>query len=244
MFLGDQIVTNSGLNDQFRVYWVFDDSTGLNFADRTITPYLFTNRFTAHCPVPGGADPCQRADQRVTGGALVHHSPSPNGLGAAGDKIDFFWNVREGNGFPVPYVESATFHAGTIAYTLRKLIWNPGLTFWYAAEGANDRGHPGISVLGFYPAASGTQPRHFIGIDDDYNGNPPGWEVYATYASTGNWTSSNSGDYLRARMHAPSGVAWIASGYTYNAAAGEYRPHYIVFGRLRDVNGFNRFDQQ
>jgi len=244
MFMGDQIVTSSGLNNQFRVYWIFDDDTTLNFVDRTIAAYQFTNRFTAHCPVPGGADPCQRADQRVTGGALLHQSPSPNGLGAAGDKLDFFWNVKEGNGFTRPYVESASFHAGTIAYTLRKFIFNSTVAFFYAAEGANDRGSVGISVMGFWSAGSGVSPIHYVGIDDDFNGNPPGWEVYGTFGNSGNWTSSNAGDYLRARMHSPSGVAWIASGYSYSSAAGQYLPHYVVFGRARDANGFNRFDQQ
>jgi hypothetical protein len=244
MFFGDQIVTSSGLNDQFRIYWAFDDSATLFGVDRTITPYLFTNRFGAHCPVPGGVDPCQRSDQRVTGGALVHHSPSPNGLGAAGDKIDFFWNVREGNGFTYPYIESATFHAGTLAYTLRKLIYNTSYTWFYGAAGANDDGYEGLSLLAFFPPASGTNPYHAVGIDDDYNGNPPGWEVYFTYGG-GAWNASQSGDYLRARIYSPMGIGWAVSGYSSVGAAGNnYRPHYLVFGRQRDLDGFLRYDQQ
>jgi hypothetical protein len=244
MYLGDQIVTNSGLNDQFRVYWIYESDAVLNFVDRTIAQYLFTNRFDAHCPVPGGVDPCQRSDQRITGAVLAHNTPLPNNVGAAGDKIDFYWNVREGNGFPLPYVESAGFFADTIAYTLRKFIWNGGVTFFYAAAGANDREHVGLSLFQFNPVASGANPYHLIAIDDDYNTRPPAWELYVTFTSTGAWTASNSGDYLRARTHSPVGTAWIASGYTRNAAAAQYLPHYIVFGRARDVNGFNRFDQQ
>lgn len=81
-------------------------------------------------------------------------------------------------------------------------------------------------------------------IDDDYNGNPPGWEVHSTVASTGAWTSNDAGDFLRVRMHAPPRVGWIARGYTRDAASVQYKQLYIAFGRLRDINGFNHFDQK
>lgn len=248
MYIGDQLVTSTGLNDQFRVAWIYDDSATYNFADRTIAPYLYTNRVgsgaNANCPVPGGADPCERSDQRISGAVMMHNTPTPMGLGIAGDKVDFYWNVREGNGFPLPYVENASFQGNTLAYVSRKYIWNPGVTFFYAAAGANDRQHVGISLFQFNPVASGANPYHILGIDDDYNGRPPGWEIYVGFTSTGAWTASNSGDYLRARTHSPSGVAFIATGYNRNAAQGQYTPHYYVFGRARDVNGFNIFDQQ
>ncbi len=241
MFMGDQVVTNSGLNDQFRVYWIFDDSTALNFVDRTIAQYTFTNR-NGTCIVPGGFNPCNRADQRVTGGAINHNTPTPAGLGAAGDRVDFYWNVKEGNGFALPYVESATFHAGTILYQQRKYIFSASLAWHWAAVGANDRDHIGLSVMGFWPAASAINPQHYVGLNDDYNGNPPGWEVYTGFGSSAPWTASSGGDYLRVRKHSPVGTAWIATGYS--RQAGQYQPSYLVFGRARDLNGFNRFDQQ
>ncbi len=242
MYMGDQIVTSSGLNDQFRVYWIYESDAVLSFVDRTIAPYTFTNR-DASCPVPGGANPCLRADIRITGAVLSHNTPLPNNVGAAGDKIDFYWNVKAGNGFPLPYVESAGFFADTIAYTLRKFIHNPSVTFWYAAAAANDREQVGLSLYQFNPVASGQNPYNLIAIDDDYNTRPPGWEVYITYQAASAWAQNSSGDYLRARKHAPAGTAWIASGAMKNAA-GAFLPSYTVFGRARDVNGFNRFDQQ
>ncbi len=242
MYMGDQIVTSSGLNDQFRVYWIYESDAVLSFVDRTIAPYTFTNR-DASCPVPGGANPCLRADIRITGAVLSHNTPLPNNVGAAGDKIDFYWNVKAGNGFPLPYVESAGFFADTIAYTLRKFIWSNSVTFWYAAAAANDREQVGLSLYQFNPVATGANPYSLIGIDDDYNSRPPGWELYITYAAGSNWGVNSSGDYLRARKHAPVGNAWIASGAIKNAA-GAFIPSYTVFGRARDMNGFNRFDQQ
>ena len=244
MYMGDQIVTNTGLNDQFRVYWIFDNSTTLNFVDRTIAPYLFTNRGTAHCPGPGGYDPCQRADQRITGAVVQHNTPVPGTLGAAGDKIDFYWNVREGNGFPLPYTESAGFQGNTINYVQRKFIWSNALTFFYAAAGANDREHVALSLLGFYPAATGIHPVHLVALDDDFNGNPPAWETHPIASSSGAWTTDGAGDFLRVRTHSPAGVAWIASGYVRNATQSQYAPMFTVFGRARDLNGMARFDQR
>ncbi len=87
----------------------------------------------------------------------------------------------------MPYVESAGFFADTIAYTLRKFIWSSCVTFWYAAAAANDREQVGLSLYQFNPVASGANPYSLIGIDDDYNGRPPGWEVYITYVAGSQW---------------------------------------------------------
>src|SRR5262249_49319762 len=160
-----QIITNTGLNDQFRVYWIMDDNTSLNFTTQTIASYSFTNAGDAHCPVPGGYDPCQEFDQRITGAVLEHNTPLPGNLGAAGDKIDFYWNVKEGNGFTLPYVESAGFFGNTIAYVQRKYLFSSTATYAYAAVGANDREHVGMSVMQFNPDTSGLNPYHVVGID-------------------------------------------------------------------------------
>lgn len=247
MYMGDHIITSSGLNNTFRMYWIFDDNTTLNFVDRTITPWLFTSG-NASCPVPGGANPCARADHRIIGAVAQQNSPLPGNLGSSGDKIDFFWNVAQGNGFPLPYVENASFHGGTINYLQRKPLAYTNLTPWYAAAGANDRQHVGLSMWGFYPAASGIQPQMLFGIDDDFNGNPAttGWELWqvGTSNSNANWAANSSGDYLRSRSHHPTGTGWILTGMRRDAAQAEFQPTYSVWGRGRDINAFNRFDQQ
>jgi hypothetical protein len=245
MYLGDHIITSTGLNSTFRVYWIFDSSTALNFVDRTIAPWQYTNG-NASCPVPGGSNPCARADHRIVGAAIVHNTPLPNGLGGAGDKIDFYWNVRgAANGFAVPYTESAGFQGNTINYVQRKLLAYAADTVFYAAVGANDRQHQGLTAWWF---RADQQPRMLFGIDDDFNGNAhsTGWETWqqAVLTSDANWNANSSGDYLRVRSHAPNGTGWILTGMNRDAAEVGFRPTYSVWGRGRDVNGFNRFDQQ
>ena len=122
MYMGGPEVTNSGLNDQFALYWIYESDFVLNKVMRTLpTSYSFTDRHTAHCFVPGGANPCDFADQRVNGAVIAKNTPLPNNIGAAADIVHFFWNVKEGNGFVFPYVEHASFHAGTLLFNTQQL---------------------------------------------------------------------------------------------------------------------------
>jgi hypothetical protein len=157
----------------------------------------------------------------------------------ANGQLDFFWNVRQGGGFPLPYVESAGFDAATIGYNARKLVWNPDLTWFYAAVAANDRDHVGMSVMAFFPTIPAA---HFVGIDDDFNGAPPGWEVAFVRLGAQNWTASQSGDYLRVRTSGPQGVGWIGTGYT--RQIGHYDPFFVEWRRGRDIRGTQRFEQK
>jgi hypothetical protein len=245
MFMGDQIITNTGLNNGFRIYWLFDDSTSLNFVDKTIIPYLFTagnGPFQATCLVPGGANPCGRSDSRVRTGTILHNSPLPAGLGAAGDRVDFYWNVREGNGFTAPYIDAAGFHAGTLNYGSRKLLAFTDATAFYPAVAANDRDHVGLAAMMFLGPTSNVNPMILLGVDDNYNSVPPHWEVHIIPGAPGPWTANEAGDYIRVRKHSPNGTNWVAG--TYYRLNGQYAPHYLVFGRERDANGYQRFQAQ
>ena len=245
MYMGDQLVTNQGLNDQFLVYWIYDDQITLNFVQRTLAnPYQFTAPDGTHnavCTVPGGMNPCAAADQRITGAVLLHNSPSPNNVGAAADKVNFYWNVAQGNGFTYPYVEAAGFHGGTILQVQRPYVFSNTFTWFHAAAGANNRQHEALALLRFHPSL---QSESYVAINDDYNGNPPPWEVYSVYTSSGNWTFTSSGPYLRTRVHAPVGGGWVATGYTSTGVPFGNPPNYVAFGRSRDADGFNRFDQK
>jgi hypothetical protein len=227
MYFGDNPAYDV-MNTHFRVLWQPENTTTLFWADRTIAPYSFTApgaTYGAVCRVPGGANPCGRADQRVIGGVLAR------------GQLDFFWNVKQGGDFAVPYVESAGFDEPTLTYNKRKFVWNPVISWFYAAVGADDREHVGMSVLAF---TANSQPSHWVAIEDDFNpAPPPGWEVAFVRGSTQNWTANNSGDYLRARSSHPQGVGWIGTGYT--RQVGRYEPHFVEWRRGRDLRGSNRF---
>ena len=208
------------------VYWVPESSTTLSAVSRTIPTW--TNAAMV-CTLPNGNNPCARSDSRIKVGWV--------GKGVIG----FFWNVAAGGGFPMPYVNAATFRESDKAYLGRPYIWccSSGTSFaWhYAAASPNERGDLGIAT---WAMGGGRYPQLYVGIDDDYNGTPPGWEV-ALAASSSTGPGSNSwGDYLRVRPHAPGGYGWIASGYT-STTGGVSVPRYVVFSRGRDELSVKRW---
>lgn len=213
------------LGSKVRVWKQPAGTNGLNFVDKAVPGFTFANR-NGTCTVPGGANPCARADSRVTSVTL-------RDMGGY-DEIVGTWPGRDGGGFPFPYTEAASFRADTRVRTGRPLVWNRNYAWLYGVVGANDRGDMGLSVLLFRPSAD---PGHYVGLRDDYN--PNRWVVRRTRQSTANWGSSTAGDYLRVKRHAPQGVGFVATGY-YRADAG-FTEIYTLFGRERDRNGILRF---
>ena len=229
MYLGDHVDTST-----FRVYRQPESSTTLFWVDRTIDAWTFTNR-DGSCPVLGGRNPCLRADQRVLSGWV-----RSLGDGQEGEReIGFFWNVKEGGGFPFPYVNAAVFRERDQVYTGQPLIWNENYAWHYAAAAPNRRGDLGIGVFLF---ASNANPQYWIGVDDDYNGAPPGWEVYLAKASSGAPSGDSWGDYIRVRLLDPVGVGWVGTGYfrKFNGVTTKSKPYFVIFGRERDTEGILR----
>jgi hypothetical protein len=209
----------------FRVFWNDEDSGSAFYYDRAVPAWTFTNR-NGNCPVPSGVNPCARPDQRITNGWV------------ASNVVGFFWNVKEGGGFNYPYVESATFNQSDLTYLGRPYIWNSAHAFQYASVGPNRRGDVGIGV---HYLGGGLYPYFCVGIDDDYNAAPPGWEITCPVASTG-WTSNAIGDYTRTRAFDPEAVYWTASAHNY--ANGVYNPKFLAFGRGREQRAFNRWNDK
>jgi hypothetical protein len=157
--------------------------------------------------------------------------------------IGFFWNVKEGGGFTFPYVEAATFRESDKVVLGRPYIFNNSFAWQYGAAAPNARGDVGI---GAYLIGGGNYPKFYVGVDDDFNGAPPGWELYSV-ASSNNWNRSAIGDYIRIRSFLPLGTFWTASGHrgiTNTSGGVTYQPRYNAFGRERDLPGFNRWNNK
>lgn len=223
MYLGDH--TNQST---FNVCDQPESNSTLTCRDVAVPAWTATGRGSAVCTVPNGFNPCFRLDQRITAGWV------------RGNEVGFFWTVAQGAGFPYPYVNSATFNRTTFAYTGRPYIWSGGAAWIYGGAAPNVRADLGIAA---YYVGGGIYPYIYVGIDDDYNGAPPGWEVAFVRASTTS-TSSNWGDYLRVRQHGPDGNGWSVSGHTTQTVATYGTVNegtYATFGRGRDKDGYDRF---
>lgn len=229
MYIGDHTDT-----DTFNICWNVEADNLLSCADRDIDAWTFTDRGDASCPVPDGNDPCLRLDERINAGWLKEDEDQNRHL------LGFFWTVQEGAGFPFPYVNAAVFDPQTLTYLSRPLIWNPDFAWFYAGAAPNARGDLGIAT---YLAGGGNYVQMYVGIEDDFNGAPPGWEVALVRASNDGPDPDNWGDYLRVRPHSPDGVTWIAGGHTLQGGGtGAFvEPRYVVFGRERDQDGLFRF---
>ncbi len=205
----------------FRLFSWDESSTGFNFYDRTIPAWTYQPNVNYSCPGPDGYNWCARSDERVISGWVA------NGT------IGFFWNVMQGNGFPYPYINAATFKESDTSYSGRPYIWNSTYAFMYGDAAPDSRSHLGISLSW---GGGSYYPSHAVGIDDDYNGAPPPWELVKTTTGTNGPGDSQWGDYVRARVYYPSGLLWTATGYTLQGGStgNSVDPRYIVFGRERD----------
>lgn len=219
MYLGDHISTSV-----FRVYRQPEDEATLYWVDRDIPAWTTTVR-DGTCTVLGGSNPCARADHRITAGWVR--------AGAIG----FFWNVREGGGFPYPYVNAATFFENSQAYKDRPYIWSSTNAYQWASASPNERGDLGISVYYFGACC---YPRAYAGIDDAFNGAPPGWEIFLLTSSYGAPSANTWGDYSRIRPHYGGGMAWVAAVYR-KIGGSVSQPQYWVFARVRDARSYWRW---
>lgn len=181
------------------------------------------------CSLPNGNNPCARSDNRVKAGWV------------AKGVVGFFWNVAAGSGFPMPYVNAATFTESNLNYQARPYIWccssGTSPAWHYAAAYPNERGDLGIAV---WKMGGGNYPKFYVGIDDDYNGAPPGWEVMSVSTSTTGPGANVWGDYLRVRPHEPAGLGWIASAFR-SISGGVSQPRFAIFGRDRDRRSIERW---
>lgn len=229
MYIGDH--TNQSL---FNICDQPENNSTLNCRDVAVPAWTATGRGSAVCTTPNGLNPCDRLDQRVNVGWLKESEAAPNS-----HVLGFFWTVAQGNGFNYPYVNAIAVDPTTFTPLAggagRPYIFNQSFAFAYAGASPNGRGALGIST---WLIGGGYYPLFYVGIDDDYNGVPPGWELgYVTDSTTvfGNrW-----GDYTRVRSFVPTEGVWSASGHVTKGVG--QSPRYVNFGRGRDQASWARW---
>jgi len=208
-------------NASFRIYTQSEANVLLGSALRAIPAWDTAGVHS--CPLPSGENPCARSDNRPLSGWVSHTK----------QEVGFFWNAPSGVGFPFPYVNSAVFFKGSLNAKYRPFIFNGGFAWHYAAASPNARGDVGIAA---FSMGGGTFPKVWVGMDDDFNGQPPGWDVVTVATSTVGPGSNTWGDYLRVRPYSPTDLGWAATGYV-PIAGGISSPRYFIWSRERDTGG-------
>lgn len=175
------------------------------------------------CAAPDGNNWCAFDDSRVKTGGEVGSSTAY-----------FMWDAKQGGGFPLPYVEYASFDvsSGPATSVSAAQIWNANNAWAYPGMGVNARGALGVSLQ----AGGGTfgYPGSQFLINDDVSG---GWS--AQFLDSGSHANNRWGDYLTARAATTGtsiGNTWIAAGFTLHDSSGsaETWPSFYWIGRNRD----------
>ncbi|HEY3248878.1 MAG TPA: hypothetical protein VGK88_11365 [bacterium] len=234
MYVGDHESPGATM----RVFWNDEANTTLSSALIDQPNFTPTNR-NATCASLGGGNPCLRADMRILRGWILRNAAT-NTI-----QVGFFWNVKEGAGFTKPYVDSVLINANTNTIVAgaagRPFIWNGTIAFFYASASPNARGHLGINVSAFQ---SSVFPRLYVGIDDDFNGAPPGWEIALVATGTGAALGNVWGDYSRVVPFRPSGLSWVSSGFVSTGSSNNTSLRATWFGRGRDQDDFNYWNNK
>lgn len=218
-----------------RIFQWPETSGTINIFDRGIPAWISA---THSCPSASGSDWCQRSDSRILAGARSWNQLTKQG------ELWWFWNVAQGGSFPRPYIDAAKFRESGLVRINRPLIWSSTHVYHYIAASSNERGDVGLSVGWGNPP--NYYPNSLLCIDDDFNGDPPGWECAASRFGTHGPSINRWGDYLSVRPAYPGGHTWHATGFTQQGGtAGDFtESRSIVFGRERDVREYNRWNDR
>ena len=182
-------------NNLVRVFGWNDALASPRVADIHVPAWNHTG--ATDCRVMDGSNPCSSILYQIRSGWIKD------------GKVGFFWNVGAGctssfirpdlvrdTCFPFPYVNAATFSATTLAYLGRPYLWHPNFAWVNAFASPNDRG---VGIVAWKVGGTAGYPQVKAGIDDNFNGDPPGWEMHVV--ATGNAVTTGFldrlGDYLR-----------------------------------------------
>jgi CARDB len=218
--------------DQIVITRLDDSSTTGHVNTVSISPYLNTERSAAtpglngSCPLPDATDPCKRINDAINIGYTD------------GAVVGWFWNVRQGSGFPFPHIRGARFLVAADPASDPLLIeepdiWNPSFAFFYPTVGVNSDNHVGLTA---YSAGGGSFVRANAALIDDVT---PFW---ASLSFNGIITSNSGvagntwGDYQSVREYGNCTGTYAGSVHSMQGgtANGNAEHRFAWFGRERE----------
>ncbi len=211
-----------------RIFYWPDNSGNYSWVTRAVNPYTFGN---ASCGSPNW---CSRLDPRFE--SVVISSSEFRAQTNAAFAGDSFLQVATSAG-PSSfsngknYIVYNYFKLHSLGYFGNEQTWSGGTNFAYPGCGVNDLGYVGCAM------AYGTNaPGGFVLLQDNVNSVQPWGYSFAIPAIS---SASAWGDYTQTTPWNPTRdpfqtVLWRMNGST-------VQPFYLVWGRGRDLNGYNRW---
>jgi CARDB len=207
-----------------------EDSSTTGFVyTKSISPYLNTERppatrqLNGTCALPDGTDPCNRINDAIN----IGYTDGPT--------VGWFWNVRQGNGFPFPHVRGARFAVSPTPQFAPTLIqepdiWNSDHAFFYPTLGVNSRGHVGITV---YRAGGGKFISARAALVDDVTSSWTSLSLNGLVTSDSGVVPNTWGDYQSVRKYGNCTGTFAASVHSMQGgtANGNAEHRFAWFGR-------------
>ncbi len=212
--------SHGATTDEIKITRVTDAEITADVFTRPISPYTATPRGTANCAVPDGSDPCDRINDFINTGYY-------NGF-----EMGWFWNVKEGAGFPFPYIRGVRFNT-----SLQRIgepeIWNRDFAWIYPAVGVGNATNVGVIAT---KLGGGSFPRPAVALVDDVT---PGWDSlrFAGVITSTHGTSTNTwGDYMQTRQYVGCENSFAGSVMSQQGGDRDWHSEhrFVWFGRQRD----------
>jgi hypothetical protein len=224
-------------NDGIEITRLRDGSDTASVFTRSISPFLITERPPASstlngtCPLPDATDPCQRINDDINIGYMTR------------TEVGWFWNVRQGAGFPFPHIRGARFSLILPDPTTGALdpllidepdIWHPEHAWIYPGLGVNDAGHVGLTA---YDAGGGSYVRAAAALIDDLT---PSWSslsFHGIVTSSHGTTRNTWGDYQSVRPYGNCTGTFAAAVHSMQGGSRDANAQhrFAWFGRERDA---------
>jgi hypothetical protein len=233
----------------FRIYKWDEDSGTITFVTRQLAAtFLPTDRNDAVCGGTSG-NWCARYDMRVLTGARysINSDPIDSARYPGRKVVGWWWNVAQGGGFALPYIDAAAFFEDTLTqvsgFAGRPYIWGADIyCFAYPSISPNKR--QDLGGVFHYSEGPDWNPYIAFTIADDYTHAPPGWIFYEAQFSNARPSDNKWGDYNTVREYEPTQKVWAGASHyiqKVNDCTNCGEPIYFVFGRDRDWPSWRRW---
>jgi len=167
-------------------------------------------------------------------------------------RLQFYWNAAKDAKHKQAYVRSAVFDLPGLSLLAEPNVHNPDFCYGYADVHPNARGDLGVTIaFGGKDGGNGRALASGVAIEDEYTTKYKLNTVYVTTNGTDMPSSNNKswdqryGDYLSVKPHDPCPLWWVAGNYALSGGGGPANvvANYIEFGRQRDKNCWDRWNQ-
>jgi hypothetical protein len=230
---------SGGSGSSERIYRWAENSTTYFFNDIGVTAYNFSG---GSCASQDGVvtNWCSRLDPRWETAWIsrAEYNAQANSAFAGDTILGVAITAGPGGGDPFPYVIYEYFKLNALSFVQTSATFNDGFAFAYAGCAPDVYGYVGCSMS----FGGGTGTTHFfpggiIVLQDNVSPTQP-WAFSFNLFGSGN--ASAWGDYQVAQPFNPAVGPFLTTEWAVNAN-GTVAPHVVIWGRARDLNGYNRW---